>query len=78
MSSPVLECDGCKLTDGGSKDMVFLRPLLVVPGTLGPTIDDVYFIISVSGGNLTPPKIELGSLENNMQQFYTQTQTRRQ
>lgn len=42
--------------------MVFLRPLFVVPGILGPTIEEVYLIISVSGGNLTPPKIELGSL----------------
>lgn len=60
--SPVLEWEGCTLTEGGSKEMVFLRPLFVVPGILGPTIEEVYLIISVSGGNLTPPKIELGSL----------------
>lgn len=28
--------------------------MMKLPGTLGPTTDDVYFIISVSGGNLTP------------------------
>lgn len=62
ISNPVLECVGCTLTKGGSNEIVFLRPLFVVPGILGPTIEDVYLIISVSGGNLTPPKIELGSL----------------
>lgn len=41
--------------------MVFLRPRFVVPGILGPTIDEVYFIISVSGGSRTP-SIEDGSL----------------
>lgn len=45
-----------------SNDMVFLRPRFVVPGTFGPTIDEVYFIISVSGGNLTPSKDDV-SLE---------------
>lgn len=35
----------------------------MVPGTLGPTIDEVYLIISVSGGRRTPPSIELGSLK---------------
>lgn len=46
----------------GSNDIVFLRPRLVVPGTFGPTIDDVYFIISVSGGKRTPRR-EDGSLQ---------------
>jgi len=35
---------------------------LVVPGILGPTMDDVYLIISVSGGRRTPPRILAGSL----------------
>lgn len=62
ISMPVLECVGITLTEGGSKDIVFLRPRLVVPGIFGPTIDEVYLMISVSGGSLTPPRIELGSL----------------
>lgn len=37
-----------------SKEIVFLRPRFVVPGTFGPTIDDVYLMISVSGGRRTP------------------------
>lgn len=36
----------------GSKEIVFLRPRLVVPGTLGPADEDVYLMISVSEGNL--------------------------
>lgn len=63
INMPVLEWDGCTLTNGGSSDMVFFRPLFVVPGILGPTIDEVYLIISVSGGKRTPPSIELGSLK---------------
>jgi hypothetical protein len=39
--------------------MVFLRPLLVVPGIIGPIIEEVYFIISVSGGSLTRNKLSL-------------------
>ena len=34
-----------------------MRTMMMVkclPGTLGPTTDEVYFIISVSGGNRTP------------------------
>lgn len=69
MSMPVLECVGITLTDGGSKDMVFLRPRFVVPGILGPTIDEVYLMISVSGGKRTPPRIELGSLQFSFSQF---------
>lgn len=38
----------------GSNEMVFLRPRFVVPGIFGPTIDDVYLMISVSGGRRTP------------------------
>lgn len=53
----------CTLMDGESRDMVFLRPRLVVPGIFGPTMLDVYLIISVSGGSLTPPSILLGSLK---------------
>lgn len=34
--------------------MVFLRPRDVLPGILGPTMEDVYLMISVSGGNRTP------------------------
>lgn len=37
-----------------SSDMVFLRPREVVPGILGPTMDEVYLMISVSGGKRTP------------------------
>lgn len=43
--------------------MVFFLPRFVVPGILGPTMDDVYLMISVSGGRRTPPKIEFGSLK---------------
>lgn len=53
---------GCTLTLGVSKDMVFFLPRFVVPGTFGPTMLDVYLIISVSGGRRTPPNILLGSL----------------
>lgn len=54
---------GVTLTEGGSREMVFLRPRFVVPGTLGPTMDDVYLMISVSGGSRTPPSTLPGSLE---------------
>jgi hypothetical protein len=67
MSKPVDEWAVITLTDGGSREMVFLRPLLVVPGILGPTMDDVYLIISVSGGRRTPPRILAGSLQCNNQ-----------
>lgn len=63
MSKPVDEWAVITLTDGGSREIVFLRPLLVVPGILGPTMDDVYLIISVSGGRRTPPRILAGSLK---------------
>lgn len=53
---------GCTLTLGVSKDIVFFLPRFVVPGTFGPTMLDVYLIISVSGGRRTPPNILLGSL----------------
>jgi hypothetical protein len=53
---------GSTLTDGGSREMVFFLPLLVVPGILGPTMDEVYLMISVSGGRRTPPRILAGSL----------------
>lgn len=46
----------------GSNDMVFLRPRFVVPGIFGPTIDDVYLMISVSGGKRTPRRDD-GSLQ---------------
>lgn len=54
---------GVTLTEGGSREMVFLRPRFVVPGTLGPTMDEVYLMISVSGGSRTPPRTLPGSLE---------------
>lgn len=38
----------------GSNEIVFFRPRLVVPGIFGPTIDEVYLMISVSGGKRTP------------------------
>lgn len=57
MYKPVEESVGITLTEGGSKEIVFLRPRFVVPGILGPIIDDVYFMISVSGGSRTPPKM---------------------
>lgn len=63
MNNPPLAFEGRTLTEGGSNEMVFFLPRFVVPGILGPTMDDVYLMISVSGGNLTPPKIELGSLK---------------
>lgn len=46
----------CKVAKSGfgSSDIVFFLPRLVVPGFFGPTIDDVYLIISVSGGKRTP------------------------
>lgn len=69
ISIPVDECDGWTLTSGGSRDIVFLRPRFVVPGTLGPTIDDVYLIISVSGGSLTPPSTEFGSLKITLHKY---------
>jgi len=53
---------GSTLTEGGSREMVFFLPLLVVPGILGPTMDEVYLMISVSGGRRTPPRILAGSL----------------
>lgn len=46
----------------GSSEIVFFLPRLVVPGFFGPTIDDVYFMISVSGGNRTPSNDD-GSLK---------------
>lgn len=46
----------------GSNEIVFFRPRFVVPGIFGPTIDDVYLMISVSGGNRTPNRDD-GSLE---------------
>lgn len=45
----------------GSNEIVFFRPRLVVPGILGPTIDEVYLMISVSGGKRTPNRDD-GSL----------------
>lgn len=62
ISSPVDECVGITLTEGGSSEIVFFLPRFVVPGTFGPIIDEVYFIISVSGGNRTPPRILAESL----------------
>lgn len=63
---------GVTLTEGGSNEMVFFRPRLVVPGTLGPIIDEVYLIISVSGGSRTPPRIPVGSLKQiTKQNVYT-------
>ena len=35
--------------------MVFLRPRFVVPGTLGPLMDEVCLIISVPSGSRRPP-----------------------
>lgn len=49
-------------TQGGSREMVFFRPRLVVPGIFGPTMEEVYLMISVSGGRRTPPKMLAGSL----------------
>lgn len=46
----------------GSNEIVFFRPRFVVPGIFGPTIDDVYLIISVSGGKRTPSNDD-GSLK---------------
>lgn len=43
-----------------------------MPGILGPTIEEVYFIISVSGGRRTPPRIELGSLKLMKKCIYLQ------
>lgn len=60
---PVLETEAVKLTVGGSRDIVFFLPRFVVPGIFGPTMLLVYLIISVSGGNLTPPNIADGSLQ---------------
>lgn len=60
---PVELCVGTTERLGGSKEIVFLRPLLVVPGTFGPMIDEVYLMISVSGGSRTPPKIPTDSLK---------------
>ena len=37
-------------TGVGSREIVFLRPRLVVPGTFGPVDDEVYLMISVSDG----------------------------
>lgn len=51
------------LTEGESRDIVFFLPRFVVPGTLGPTMLEVYLMISVSGGSRTPPRMPLGSLE---------------
>ncbi len=42
----------------GSKEMVFLRPRLVVPGTFGPVDDDVYLINSVSDGRRSDSNME--------------------
>ena len=42
----------------GSSEMVFLRPRLVVPGTLGPVDDDVYLMISVSEGSRRESAVE--------------------
>lgn len=62
ISNPVDECVGVTLTEGGSSEMVFFRPRFVLPGTFGPTIEDVYFMISVSGGRRTPPRMLAESL----------------
>ena len=43
----------------GSREIVFLRPLLVVPGTLGPVEDEVYLMISVSIGKRRESSMEL-------------------
>lgn len=53
--TPILD-NPCKVAKSGfgSSDIVFFLPRLVVPGFFGPTIDDVYLIISVSGGKRTP------------------------
>ncbi len=40
----------CETGTAGSSEMVFLRPRLDVPGTLGPVDEDVYLMISVSEG----------------------------
>lgn len=40
----------------GSSEIVFFRPLLVVPGTLGPVAEDVYLMISVSDGRRSESK----------------------
>lgn len=46
-----------------SNEMVFLRPRPVPPDALGPTMEEVYLMISVSGGKRTPSSEE-GSLMN--------------
>lgn len=59
------ECVGITLTEGGSSEIVFFLPRFVVPGTFGPIMEEVYFIISVSGGNRTPPRILAESLSRD-------------
>lgn len=52
----------------GSSEIVFLRPRFVVPGILGPTMDEVYLMISVSGGKRTPNN-EDGSLQSKIRKI---------
>ena len=45
-----MECNDASAAGWGSSEIVFFRPLFVVPGTLGPVEDEVNLTISVSDG----------------------------
>lgn len=51
-----------------SREMVFLRPRFVVPGTFGPVDEDVYLIISVSDGSRN---VSSNALDDGLREGHT-------